>query len=158
DFKSNKSFHAAALRRDGGVSDAQKRIEHRLNASRACGTMQFDAPFRELNRKRRGMRSLLCPALNCPIGNEPCVAPAAQIASMSMRPAGDITFVLIRNSDGEPIQLNTAGFRKMKNVFVAVVDESLRTNRLEMTEGANSCSRFPMGSAFREQSLAARCV
>ncbi len=50
-----------------------------------------------------------------------------------MRPAGDITFVLIRNPDGEPIQLNTAGFREMKNVFVAVVDEPLRTNRLEMT-------------------------
>ncbi len=120
--------------------------------------MQFDAQFRELNRKRRGMWSLLCPALNCLIGNEPCVAAAAQIASLSMRPAGDITFVLIRNSDGEPIQLNTAGFREMKNVFVAVVDESLRTNRLEMTERANSCSRFPMGSAFREQLLAARYV
>src|SRR5205807_3590900 len=118
DFKSNKSFHAAALRSDCGVSDSQKWIEHGFDARNA---MQLDAQFRELNRKRRGMWSLLCPALNCLIGNEPCVAAAAQIASTSMRPAGDITFVLIRNPDGEPIQLNTTGFREMKNVFVAVV-------------------------------------
>ena len=46
DFEPDKFFHPAALRRDGRVSDTEKRVEHRFDASRACGTMQFDTPFR----------------------------------------------------------------------------------------------------------------
>ena len=65
-----------------------------------------------------------------------------------MRPAGDVTFVLIWNSDGEPVQLNTSGFREMKNVFVAVVDESLRTNRLEMTIRTNFSFAILDGNRF----------
>ena len=30
DFESDKSFHSAALRGDRGISDAEKRIQHRF--------------------------------------------------------------------------------------------------------------------------------
>jgi hypothetical protein len=42
DFKSDKFFHAAPLRRDGGISYAEKRIKHRADAR---SSMQVDAPF-----------------------------------------------------------------------------------------------------------------
>ena len=74
DFKSDEYFHTAPLGSNGGISNSQKGIEHRFDPGDA---MQSDAPFGELNRKRRRMRSLLCAALNCLVGNEPRVAPTA---------------------------------------------------------------------------------
>ena len=99
DFESDKFFHDATPRCESGISDAEKRIEHRFNASRAYRTMQLDAPLRELNRKSRRMRPLFFTALDCFVRNEPGVAATTQIASTRMRPARDIGFVLIRNSD-----------------------------------------------------------
>lgn len=95
--------------------------------------MQFDAPFGELNRKRRRMRSLLCAALNCLVGHEPRVAAAASIASTSVRPAGDVAFVLIRNADCEPIDFRSSSFSKMENVLVTIVKKPLRIDWLKMT-------------------------
>src|SRR5882724_4838240 len=74
DFKSDKFCHAAAPSSNGGISNAEKRIEHRFDSGDA---VQFDAPFGELNRKRRRMRPLLGAALNCLVGNEPRIAAAA---------------------------------------------------------------------------------
>ena len=45
DFESDKFLHAAELRCYRGISDAKERIKHRLNASRACRTVLFDAPL-----------------------------------------------------------------------------------------------------------------
>lgn len=36
----------------------------------------------------------------------------------------------------------------MKNVFVAIIEKSLRIDRLEMAKRANSCRRFRVGSVF----------
>jgi len=50
-----------------------------------------------------------------------------------MTPARDIAFVLIRNAKREPINFDATGFRKMENVFVAIIEKTLRINRLKMT-------------------------
>src|SRR5262249_18533933 len=100
DFKADEFFHTAALRRDGGISDPEKRIEDGFDPRDA---VQFDAPFCQLDRKGRGMWSLLCPALNCFVWNKPGITAATQIASARMPPPRDVAFVLIRNADREPI-------------------------------------------------------
>src|SRR5262249_52459269 len=120
DFKPNKFLHAAALRCDRGITDAEKRIEHRLDARH---TMQFDAPLSELDRKRRRVRAFFLTALNCFVGNEPRVPATTQIVPASMRPSRDIALVLIRNAKGQPVQFHTTGLREMKNVFVAIVEK-----------------------------------
>ena len=109
--------------------------------------MQFDAPFGELNRECRRMRPFFLAALNCFGRNEPRVPAATQIFSPSMRPSGDIALVLIRNAKCQPIQFDAAGLREVENVFVAIVEKSRRIDRLEMTERANGCSRFPASRA-----------
>ena len=97
-------------------------------------SVQFDAPFGELNRKRRRMRPFFLAALNCFVGDEPRVPAATQIFSPSMRPTRDVALVLIRNAKREPIQFDATGLREMKNIFVAIVEKSRRIDRLEMTK------------------------
>src|SRR4029077_3473101 len=143
DFKSDKFFDAAALRCGCGITDAEKRIQHGSDARRS---VQSDAPFGELNRKCRRMRPFFLAALNCFVRDEPRVPATTQIFSPSMRPTRDVALVLIRNAKREPIQFDATGLREMKNIFVAIVEKSRRIDRLEMTERANGCSRFPVGS------------
>jgi hypothetical protein len=60
-----------------------------------------------------------------------------------MRPSRDVALVLIRHTKREPIKSDVARSRKMKNVFVAIVQKALGIDRLEMTKRARACSRFP---------------
>ena len=83
--------------------------------------MQLDAPFCQLDRKRRGMGSLSLAVLNRFVGNEPGVAAATFVAAAGVCPAGDVAFVLIRNAEGQPINFDATRLREMKNVFVAIV-------------------------------------
>src|SRR5439155_3032387 len=85
------------------------------------------------DRKSRGVRSLFLAILNCFVRDKPRVAAATQIASTRMPPPRDVTFVLIGNSDSNPVQFDTPGLGEMKNVFMTVVEEPLRIDRLEMT-------------------------
>ena len=96
--------------------------------------MQFNAPFGELSWKRRRMRPLFLAALNCLIRNEPGIAAAALVASAGVRPASDVALVLIRHAEREPIDVDLSVSREMKNVFVAIVEESFRADRFEMAE------------------------
>ena len=96
--------------------------------------MQFDAPFGELNRKRRRVRPFFLAALNCFVGNEPRVPAATQIFSPSMRPTRDVALILIRNAKRQPVQFDATGLREMKNIFVAIVEKSRRIDRLEMAK------------------------
>src|SRR5438477_13191392 len=80
------------------------------------------------------MRSLLGATLDCFVGNEPGVAAAAAVAPARVRPARDVTFVLVRNAEREPVDVDLAVDGEMKNVFVAVVQKSFRTDRLKMSE------------------------
>src|SRR6266568_806902 len=109
------------------------------------------------------MWPLLCSALNCFIRDKPGVAATPQIASPSVRPARNVAFVLIWNSDSEPVQLYASAFREMKNVFVTIVQKTLRTDRLEMTMRSNlSVSIFnrdrfdPMNRVLQHERTAQR--
>src|SRR5436309_13636281 len=79
-----------------------------------------------------------------------------------MRPARDVAFVLIWNPDSEPIQFDTSGFGEMKNIFVTIVQEALRADRLEMTVRASCCRRCPACRAGamgrRVESAAPMCL
>src|SRR5262249_44981556 len=79
------------------------------------------------------MRSLFLTALNCFVGDEPCVAATSQITAAGMPPAGDVAFVLIRHSQCKPIEFDPSGLCEMKNVFVAVVEKASRADWLGMT-------------------------
>ena len=67
-------------------------------------SVQIDAPFSQLDRKSRGMRSLFLPALNRFIGNKPRITAAAKVGSARVRPAGDVAFILIRNAKRKPVE------------------------------------------------------
>src|SRR5262249_50440767 len=103
DFKSEKSFNATALRCDRGITDAEKGIQHGSDARRS---VQFDAPFGELNRECRRMRPFFFAALNCLVRHKPSVPAATQIVSPSMTPARDVALVLIRHAKREPIKFH----------------------------------------------------
>src|SRR6267378_1751203 len=79
------------------------------------------------------MRAFFCAALNCLVGDEPCVPAATQIASAGVRPTRDVALVLIRNPEREPVDFDAPGFCEVKDVFVAVVQEALRIDWLEMS-------------------------
>ena len=100
DLKPDKPFNPATLGRYSGISDSEKRVQHRFDARDA---VQFDTPFRQLHRKRRRMRPLFLATLNRLVGNEPCVAATAQIASARVRPSFHISFILIRDPERESI-------------------------------------------------------
>jgi hypothetical protein len=88
--------------------------------------VQLDTPFRQLDWECRRMRAFLGATLNCFVRNEPCIAAAAQITAPRVRPARNVTLVLVRNSNGEPIDLNAARLREVENVFMAIVQKALR--------------------------------
>ena len=80
------------------------------------------------------MRPLLRPPLNRLIRDEPRVSSATQIAPVRVRPARDIALILIWHSEREPVDVDPAVDGEMKNVFVAVVQKSIGTDRLKMSE------------------------
>ena len=83
------------------------------------------------------MRSLFFATLNRLVRNEPGIAAAPEIASSRVRPAHDVTLVLVWDSDGEPIEVHTPSLREVKNVFVAIVEKTFRIDRLEVAVRAN---------------------
>ena len=99
------------------------------------------------------MRSFFRAALNCFVGDEPGIAATTQIASPRVRPARDVAFVLIWNSDGEPIHFDATGLGEMKNVFVTIVQEAFGTDWLEMTDGARVCSHGRVARLQRDTGL-----
>src|SRR5712691_6489909 len=129
DLESDKLLHPASLRRDRRISDAQKRIEHCFDAGNA---VHFDTPFCQLHWEGRRMRPLLRATLNCFVRNEPGIAAAAHVAAACVRPARNVTLVLIGNTECEPVNLDISIDGEMKNVFVAVVHETSRADRLEV--------------------------
>src|SRR5215475_2450992 len=101
------------------------------------------------------MRTFFFATLNCFIRNKPGVAPATLVTSSCVRPAGDVTFVLIRDAKREPPILGPTVVSEMKNVFVAVVQKSRRTDRFEMAERAllNRDQFDPMDCVLQNKEL-----
>src|SRR5438132_11383482 len=92
------------------------------------------------------MRALLRAALNCLVRNKPSIPATTQIASAGVRPTRDIALVLIRNTEGQPVDFDVTSLREMKNVFMAIVQKALGTNGFEMS----------VRSPFTKQSLRLR--
>jgi hypothetical protein len=51
-----------------------------------------------------------------------------------MRPPRDVALILIWHAEREPVQFDPTGLREMKNVFVAIIEESRRIYRLEVAK------------------------
>src|SRR2546423_12165212 len=138
---------------DSRVSNPQKWVEHRSDTRNA---VEFDTILRESDGKRGRMRSFLGPTLNCFVGNEPSIAAAACVAPARVRPARDVALVLVRHAEREPVDANLAGDSEMKNVFVAVVQKSLGTDRLKMSKRSIiDCDRFdPMNRVLQNEQIA----
>ena len=89
--------------------------------------------FRQLDRKRRRMRSLLVPASDGLVWDEPSIPPAPSVTSLSVTPPLDIRLVLVGDPNAQPVDLHPSGLREMKNELLAIVEKFRRSNRLEMT-------------------------
>src|SRR5205807_9778575 len=129
----DKFLHSALLRGNGRISDTKRRIEH---CSHLRESVEFDAPLGELNGKGCGMRPFFGAALDRLVRNEPGIAAAASVTAARVRPASDIALVLIGHADCEPVDVDLTVDGEMKNVFVAVVQKSFGTDRLEVPEGS----------------------
>jgi len=129
-LEADEFSYATFLRCDGRISDAQKRIEHGLHTLDA---MKLDAPLCQLDWKGRRMRSLLFAPLNCFVGNEPGISAATSVAPSRVRPSRDVCFVPIRNAKGEPVEWCFSLGREMKQIFVAIIQETARIDGFEMS-------------------------
>ena len=117
------------MRGDGRGADAEKRIEQ---AGRRALAVDADALLDESDRKSRGVGAVLVARLDGLVGDKPGVSPAAQVLAAGVAPAGDVGFVNVRHPGGAAVELDAAGFRQVEDILVAVVDEALRVDRLEM--------------------------
>src|SRR5216684_5220854 len=98
----------------------------------ALPAVQPYALDRKLGRKCGWMGPLLCPLVNGLIGNKPSVAPATLVLAVCVGPASNVGFVGVGHADSQSIQLCLALRSEMKNVLVAIVQESGRVDRFEM--------------------------
>ena len=129
DLEADEFFHAATFRGDRRISNPEKRIEHRFDTR---NSVQLDAPFRQLHRERRGMWALFRPALNRLVWNEPGVATTAPVLSFCVAPPRDVALVGVGDAEGQSLDRRPAFRREMKNIFVAIIKESRRADRLEV--------------------------
>ena len=129
DFEADEARYARALRRHRGISNSEKRIEHSLRSRQA---VEPNAIRRQLDRKCRGMRSLLRATLDCFVRNEPGVAAATPVTAARVAPARDVRLVGVGNAEREAVERRLAFWREMENIFVAIVQKARRTDRLEM--------------------------
>ena len=104
------------------------------------GRHAIDAPFRELDRKCRGMRSFGLAALNCLIRNEPGVAATPNDRALWCEPSERHYFYPDRELPSQPIQLDLSVWVKWKHVFVTIVQKSFGTDRFEMPVRTNLSS------------------
>src|SRR5947208_13062491 len=102
------------------------------------------------------MRPFLRAALDCLVGNEPGVATASLVPAAHVRPASDVAFVLIWNAEHEPVDIDPAADSEMENVFVAIVQKSFRTDRLEVAKGpiVNGDRFDPMNRVLEDEEVA----
>jgi hypothetical protein len=95
--------------------------------------MQLDAIHRQLHRERSGMRALFVAALDRLVRDKPGIAAAARIAPAGVAPTRDVALVRVRNTERQSVDGRSAFRREVEDVFVAVVEETRRANRLEVT-------------------------
>jgi len=118
--------------------------------------VELDAILRERDGKRGRMRSFFRATLDCFVRNEPGVAAAASVAPARVRPAGDVALILVGHAERKPVNVDLAVDGEVKNVFVAVVQKSFRTDRLKMSERSIvDGDRFdPMNGVLQNEQIA----
>jgi len=119
----------------GGESrsaDAEERVEE---VSGPGDTVNSETLLHEIDGKSRGVRAVLVARHDGVVGHKPGVSTAAFVISAGVGPALDVAFVGIGNPGLAALKGNVAGFGEVKNVFVAVVDEALRIDGLEVAGG-----------------------
>jgi len=77
-------------------------------------SMQFDAPFGELNWKRRRMRTFFLATLNCFVRTNQVFPRQRRSFPRCMRPARNVCSYLIRHAKRQPIQFDAPDFVKWK--------------------------------------------
>ena len=95
--------------------------------------MEEDALLDERDGEGGRMRALLVAGVDGFVGDEPVVAAAAEVGAAGVAPAGDVRLVDVGHAGRAAVELDTAGFRQVKHILVAVVDVTLRVDRFEMT-------------------------
>src|SRR5438067_2319299 len=95
--------------------------------------MEPDALCRQFDRKSGGMRTLPGTLVNRFVRDKPGIASAAFVPPIGVRPSLDIRLVHVRNPNGQTINFAFPLWCEVKNKLVAVVDEALGVDRLEVS-------------------------
>ena len=104
--------------RDGGSSQPKEGVEGEADILHAVKPV---AHLGQPVRKRRRMRAFPCPVLDRPVRDEPCVSAAPEVALFSSLPAGDVALILVGNPDGQAVEVDVPGVRKVEDIFMAVI-------------------------------------
>ena len=129
------SGEAADLLGFGGEcrgADAEERVEHSGMFGLA---VDFDALLGEGDGESGGMWALAFSGLDGFVGDEPCVAAAAEVLAAGVAPACDIGLIYVGHAGGAAIKGGVSSFGQVEDVFVAVVDVAFRIDRLEVAAG-----------------------
>src|SRR5678816_4485274 len=102
--------------------------------------MKPDAIHCQLHREGGRMRPLLRPPLDGFVGHKPGVAATTPVAPAGMTPTRDVGFVRIRHAERESVERRLPLRREMKDVFVTIVEEARRADRLEMAARNLTCA------------------
>src|SRR5262245_49154511 len=94
--------------------------------------MQADTILRQLYGECSRVGPIFLSVHNGFVRNKPSVSATAAIASARVTPARDITFVGIRNSQGEAVDRGATFRSEMENIFMAIVQIAWRVDRLEV--------------------------
>lgn len=117
---------------ESGSADAEERVEE---VSGPGDAVDSETLLHKVDGESCGMRAVLVARHDGVVGNKPGVATAAFVISAGVGPALDVAFVGIIDPGLAALEGNVAGFGEVKNVFVAVVDEALRIDGLEVAGG-----------------------
>src|SRR5579872_1663772 len=77
------------------------------------------------------MVPLFCFTGHSRVGNKPGIATAPSV--LLTRPSGYVIFVLVFNTDCQPVKFHVTILGEVEDVLVAVIHESVTVNRLEVT-------------------------
>ena len=132
DFKSSKICELCLLCGEGGGADAEEWVEE---MGRFGDSVNGEALLHESYGKGRGVWAIFVTRHDGVVRHEPGVATAAFVISSGVGPALDVAFIGVSDASLTALKRDVAGFGQVENVFVAVVDEALGIDGLEVTGG-----------------------
>lgn len=110
--------------------------------------MELHADLCEGRGKSGGVGAFAFAGLDRLVGDEPGVAPAAEILAASVTPAGDVRFIYVGHAGGASVERDVAGLGEVEDVFVTIVHVALRVDRLEMACGKRFATGGMGGDGF----------